>query len=271
MSFNDWQFQRTSLNMSLKGPAEGSAITNSSLSNPLVDSGTYCRMFGPSRRGTSSVTEDRSHAMYKFSLANYANIANNHAISIRAKIRMEDFVFADDTSSETYNQYIGIGSYFPIFTGTNLDSTTSTASLGYGIGLQAYYAGQGNGISPLVRLIMLADDNSGTVFADVMNNSNYAVVLTCPGTYTLGTWYHIRLDVIPNSITSAILKGYTSIDNGNSWLQVGEYLVNEGKFKTQGNNGIISKVNPSILQSSWQELNARMYVDDFKINTELVL
>lgn len=274
MSFSDWEFQRAYINVDLLAPDTGWPQENSALTNPLVDSGTHCRRFEGS---FSSVgTTDNPGVVYRLKLinANYINVSTDQAISLRAKIRIKAFNFAGGTDiyNRTYQQYIGVGSYFAdMATG----ATTNQTSFGYGLGLQAYFPNNGS-LSPIVRLVLLADDNTGNRSISATSGNDYAVVATCSGTYNLDNWYHIRLDVIPNSISSTFLKAYISSDNGNTWSQVGEYYVDQivnVRFRTAGNNGIIARIvgTRGGDRPQWDDIDAQLYVDDFKLNTELAI
>lgn len=274
MSFSDWEFQRAYSSVDLLAPDTGWPQENSALTNPLADSGTHCRRFEGSF--SSAGFTDNPGVVYRLKLinANYINVSTDQAISLRAKIRIKAFNFAEGTDiyNKTYQQYIGVGSYFAdMATG----ATTNQTSFGYGLGLQAYFPNNGS-LSPIVRLVLLADDNTGNRSISATSGNDYAVVATCSGTYNLDNWYHIRLDVIPNSISSTFLKAYISSDNGNTWSQVGEYYVDQivnVRFRTAGNNGIIARIvgTRGGDRPQWDDIDAQLYVDDFKLNTELAI
>lgn len=274
MSFSDWVFQRAYNYVDLVSPDEGFAQENSVLTNPLIDSGTYCRRFdGSFKKGSGS---NDPGVIYRLKLANadYINVSTDQAITLRAKIRMKAFNFAGGTDiyNKAYQQYIGVGSYFAdMATG----ATTYQTSFGYGLGLQAYFPNNGS-LSPIVRLVLLADDNPGNRTIGTTSVNDYAVVATCSGTYDLDNWYHIRLDVVPTSISTTYLKAYISADNGSTWSQVGEYYVDQlvnNKFRTTGNNGIIAKIvgTRGGDRAQWDDIAAQLYVDDFKINKQLAI
>lgn len=275
MSFSDWEFQRAYSYVDLLAPEIGWPVENSSLSNPLGGSGTYCRSFEGST--TSGGASDNGGVVYRLKLTNpdYVDVPNDQAISLRAKIRIKSFTFSLGTENfgRTYQQYIGVGSYFSDLISGN--QYASHSPLGYGMGLQAYFQNNGS-LNPGVRLIMLADSSTGNQDLGVTAANNYALVTVCSGTYTLDTWYDIRFDIIPNSTTSVFLRGYTSADGGSTWSQVGEYYIDQTvntRFRTLGNNGIIARIVTSRAgdRPAWDNINAKVYVDDFKINTELAL
>lgn len=266
MSYSDWEFQRyyapEMINLT---PPQGNPNVHTALSSPLSDSGVYCRYFS----GQVANTTANQGVMHRLKLNNpdYIDVSRDQAISLRAKVRIKSFSFSGAVAA-AYHQSIGVHSYF-----ANMLSEagrTAISNLGYGLELRAFSNGS---TEPSVKLVLSADPTTSNSSFTTNASIGYSSVADCSGTYILDTWYHIRLDVIPNGLTAAVLKGYTSSDNGASWSQVAEYYVEQtnARFRTVGNNGIIAYIALGTSDTQMYGVQPALYVDDFKINTELAI
>lgn len=235
----------------------GTAITNSSLGSPLTSS-TYCRKFYHSvgwLYGPSSASEVKSLISPSVQGGVFVNTNNAYALSLRAKVRMENqFCFGHHPAVgnfEGYDQvnYVGVTAYAP--TSSYDGNSNFLFSGGYEVALQKC-----NGNMPL-QLVIRAGQGM-TTFNNIMTRN---VMITCSGTYSMGQWYHIRMDVVPVSLTQKTINAYTSSDNGVTWDLAGTTTINsnDSSFRDSGNCGFIS----SKLQTSWNGLPSSYAIDTF--------
>lgn len=265
MAYNSWEFyRRYDNNNDIRSDPSGASILNSSLSDPLVSSGDYCRSWYGSSGGFDSKLEFRTF----LTDSSYVNPPLNTAISMRAKVRIEEVTTDSKTGiSRPFAHFVGVSAYsgYP----TVLDQGGATAGygdLGYVLALQKYRA-LGTGGTLGHRLVILA----GTTYSpnDFFSNPDSHIVATCSGSYVADIWYDIRFDIIPTSLTSRTLNAYTSSNGGSSWDEVGSYSFTNVSplWRSDGKTGFF---NTFALDGAWSPDTFVHYIDDFKINIDTV-
>jgi hypothetical protein len=260
MAYSDWEFyRRYDTYNDVRSDPSGSAITNASLSNPLVSSGDYCRSFFASN---GSPFDGRCE--FRTFLPSYVNIPLNKAISIRAKVRVQETTTdPKQTISRPFNTFIGITAYSGYPTSNDQVSSVGYESPGYALTLQRYREAGENGLLK-TRLVMISDDSSYTP-GDFHTNPDSHIIATCSGSYSPDTWYDIRLDVIPNSLTSRTLNAYTSSNGGSSWDEVATYSL-DNTSPLWRSTGKIGFINTFATDVAWNSDTFVNYIDDFKLN-----
>ena len=263
MSFSQFNVNRMIYGSSTVEPS-GSAYTNSSLSLPLTGS-TYCRKFYHETGhlyGGYAVSEVKSFISSSVQGGVFVDTNTAYALSLRAKVRLENqycvYYNPGPISFNGYeqNNYIGVTAYSPP-SATGTPNSGLVYSGGYELVLQ-----KGNA-NEAVQLAIRA--GQGIVnFSTLPLVKNF--VSTCSGSYTQGEWYHIRMDVIPASLTQTTINAYTSSNNGATWNLVGTANIDNSSpsYRNTGNCGFIS----SKIQSSYNIIPSSysidQYIDDFE-------
>lgn len=260
MAYSDWEFYRRYDNFEdVKSDPSGSAITNASLSNPLVSSGDYCRSFF-----ASNSTLSDGECEFRTFLPSYENIALNKAISIRAKVRVQETTTDSKTGiSRPFNTFIGITAYSGFPAVYDQANNSGHGSPGYALTLQRYREAGNDGVLK-TRLVMISDDSTYNP-SDFQSNPDSHIIATCSGSYSPDTWYDIRLDVIPNSLTSRTLNAYTSSNGGSSWDEVATYYL-DSTSPLWRSTGKIGFMNTFAIDVAWNSDTFVNYIDDFKLN-----
>lgn len=260
MAYSDWEFyRRYDTNNDVRSDPSGSAITNASLSNPLVSSGDYCRSFFASNGSPFD-----ARCEFRTFLPSYENIALNKAISIRAKVRVQETTTDSKVGSgRAFNTFIGITAYSGFPSSYDLVSSVGYESPGYALTLQRYREAAESGLLK-TRLVMISDDSTYNP-VDFHSNPDSHIIATCSGSYSPDTWYDIRLDVIPNSLTSRTLNAYTSSNGGSSWDEVATYYL-DSTSPLWRSTGKIGFMNTFATDASWASDTFVNYIDDFKLN-----
>lgn len=226
----------------------GNAILNSTLSSPLTGS-TYCRQYNTSFsiNGPKVASETKTFISSSVSSGNFVDTNNAYSLSLRAKVRSG--MISNSTSNFDDRRWVsevGLTTYSPISSGI---------IKGGGFCLALHNSGAGT------FLVLRAARNTLNE-EELVNTFAYSNSINCAGTYTLDTWYHIRLDVIALSLTQKRLLAYTSTDNGVTWgSPVGTIEIDSlnSNYRGSGNNGFYT-----YLGKVSQPINAVHYIDDFE-------
>lgn len=266
MAYSDWNIVRTIGSLYSGGLTSQPSISG----DPIVGDPSGRKYFYYD--STPWATSFRYGSQTKAHLIDpsYINLTHNNAISLRAKVKVNNFITNNSNNNTLYN-------------------------LAYSMGLTAYsrqnqpYAGDANygfGGGYSLCLVRKMTENRNVspdlystelVIKALSNDTNYsygwyANVVVCTGTYTAEQWYDIRFDVIPLSLTAKNLIAYTSPDDGITWNQVGLYTVNIGQAYLWRNDGYVGY--ESFLFTNWGEHvinasnNAETFIKDFKINVD---
>lgn len=244
----------------------GATVAVEAVPPVLSGAGEYCRAF--SFRDISA-TED-SIGQVKMLVSETADYpanrlyapSRNKALSARAYVRL-DRGADPDALDDADNALALIGLTF-------CTSGDATYSGGYELVLQA----KGSGATRAVSLVLRASQPKS--FAGGHSALISAQEQVCTGTYSLGEWYQIRLDVIPSGEHSKNLVAFVSSDNGTTWAQVGQMRVtalspvwrdgSAGASDFPGRNGLI------VLRSGAAAATEQYthYVADFDARVESV-
>lgn len=283
MSFSDFQFRTVEYTNNpglekkviILSSSVGLAIPNNSLQNPLPSEG-YCRFFGSSNyEDTANTNIGSEYISIKGVLPSYNNIANNKAISIRAKLRVQGGIeTALNSTSNRYCHYIGITGYSNIalqdrqFAGSTLTGSIINFQSGYTLALQTGVQ-EGTTSTYQTKLVLKASK-----FGPISSTQpEYNTIATCTGTYAKDTWYHVRLDIIPLSLSSKILRVFVTYDDGNNWVNVlpaGSILINQTDSLLWCDSGHIGLAyyQHSYFNNSYELIpsNTGGFIDDLKIS-----
>lgn len=252
MSFN--QFSINVLETAGPATPSGSAILNSSLSSPLTGS-TYCRKYtlngGGGGNNVTSVCEVKTFISSSVQGGVFVDTNNAYALSLRAKVRVAQHAYG-----YSQNNYIGLVAYAPT-SSNNMGSFLYSG--GYELALQEPETGDPQ---LKIRAGQALNSDFGYFGGNVFNSN---VVATCSGSYTRNTWYHIRMDIIPNSLTQKTINAYTSSNNGTTWDLVGTATVSGpgGNYRDSGYCGFTAcKATWFYMGGSSSTID--MFIDDFE-------
>lgn len=266
---------------SLTGGTDGIAVLNSSLSSPLLTSGDYCRSYSYLVSATSSSSYYFQEQKTVANDPSYIDIPHNYAISLRAKVRHGSGTLTNlYSTSINYRAYdfVGLAAYTDTGTDGQLASNTTIGwASGFRLILQRYYqSGTTSTVGVRLALYVGQGRHSTNASGAGANEPNNNLEFVCSGTYTTNQWYHIRLDVIPLSLSSKRLVTYTSSDDGATWDNVGEVDILESdtsRWRNSGRVGFISgRYRYDFDDGATDRIhNATFYIDNFKIYKDQVI
>lgn len=179
----------------------GDAITNASLSNPLTTAGDYCRRF------FTTGNYSNNHNTLKFSAnssvlgGTLVSPAADTAISLRIWARLNA---ANFPSGGVKQLYAGVNAFSPI---TGLDV--------YGGGWELVLRVSRNNTDSAVVDLVLRGGRGARANTGSVASLTYNVLATCESGLSLNTWYNIRMDIIPNSISQKTINCYRH--DGTDW------------------------------------------------------
>jgi len=221
----------------------GLALSHAQISNPVVESGNNIyRALKLSHNDQSSISYMQAHHQVQWLATSpaYDSLSHSTHTSLRAKIRIDSNTFSALTSTaSTWYAYqnAGLVAYSDISTDGEISFTTAQFGSGYGLFFQRRIV-PGTTSTEEFYLGIFAEGNKYAQSAS--NRSATFLLTTCSGTYTYNTWYDIRFDLVPTSLTEKNLIAYTSSDNGATWDQVGFYTITSAhsKWKSTGYPGL---------------------------------
>ena len=235
MAFTDFDLLSQQVNAL---PIVGTAILNGALTSPLASSGVYCRQHVHNQ----NVGDNNASVMQTLMAASvdggvFIDTHNAYSLSFRATVRVASGL----TSG---HGYVALAAYLPTL-------TPGLYSGGYELALQ---------LTPgsAARLAIRAGQPANTFDAGIRNSYvNHQV--TCAGSYAVDSWYRIRFDVIPISLTQKRLDAYTSPLGGDDWTLVGTFISSslDSHWRNVGRSGIVALVG------SPSTTGHVSYVDDF--------
>ena len=199
MAFGDWKFTRqgsgTFVNGSLTNGEDGAPRLNSSLSDPLTGSGTFCREFAMvNNNGTRVVAEISSSV----SGGLFTEVPNTKAISVRASLRL---------NSTSPSIFVGVGA--------KLDEDAFANQTYTPRGYSVYLGDDPSVVGSSDKLVLCMRDTTSIQKSVLMS-----------GTYGSDTWHHVRMDVTPVGTIQDRIEVYTgSAEGGNSWELVHTEIV----------------------------------------------
>lgn len=224
----------------------GGGVLHASLSNPLTASGIglRCKMLGAKLKnngswGGSHPNPSFNHmlTMNPSSQSNFNLIPSTKAISLRAWVRSGQPTSNNGNAvlgDSTFNMFIATGLIAKASTGSysapgsslGMLSPPDSGNAGYRLGLSNFDATTGNVVAgSTLRLKLFALSNNKIFNASNITLSSIGAV-TCSGSYSINTWYHLRLDVIPGGVGSDLLIAYTGNGAENEvWTEVGRLTV----------------------------------------------
>lgn len=192
----------------------GATVAVEAVPPVLSGAGEYCRAFA---FRDISATEDSIGQVKMLVAETAAYPANrlyapsrNKALSARAYVRL-DRDSDPDAPDAADNALALVGLTF-------CTSASGPYSGGYELALQA----KGSGAARTVNLVLRASQPKPFV-----GHSGFLAVQEafCTGTFALGEWYQIRLDIVPSGEHAKNLIAFVSSDNGTTWTQVGQMRV----------------------------------------------
>lgn len=269
MAYSDWNIVRKRYTFSDAG---GTILPQPEISGAPVP-GDNARKYFYYRQGTTGNTNlEFTQTKAHIADPSYVDLPHNTAISVRAKLKVNNFV--------TDLQSVFAGSPLVYSVGLNVYSKQITSVSdtngfggGYNLCLVREKIEHVNVNPDIYTTNLVIRAASGTQNAAYGYDGSTDVTV-CTGTYLTDTWYDVRFDVIPTTLTDKNLIAYTSDDDGATWTQVGSYSVNIGQgarwssdigayigyesgfFCSWGNYGI-NNTN-----------NAETYIKDFKLNID---
>lgn len=201
----------------------------------------------------------------------YIDLPHNTAISVRAKLKVNDFATNDNPGYDNrrLNCSIGLNVY-------SKQITSTSSSTGYGGGYNLCL------VRKLLETTSSPDSYTNELViraASDLQSGQYGWdsskdVVVCTGTYLSNTWYDVRFDVIPTTLSDKNLIAYTSVDDGVTWTQVGSYSVNIGQVTQWSSNigAYIGYESGCFIRFAGAPLNmtnnAETYIKDFKLNID---
>lgn len=211
MAYADWDWDdiTTSGTPTFVGlNAGGGAIANASFSSPLTTEGNFAREFTVSSVAASP--QGHRQGLIKTTAAGgaFSTVPATKAVSLRMWIR---------SGGGPVGGVYDIGLHSKATTGT----TAYWGSSGYKLRFSndsRTNAGSSIGATPLLRLG--AYGSGGLPIASFPE-------IACSGSYSLNTWYKIRLDTTPVSATQDLVEAYTGVgDTGSEvWTLVGSFYI----------------------------------------------
>lgn len=284
--------------LSYTGWATGSQVQNDSLVNPK-----------PSFGGSTTARKHRFYSLGKSTYASrnfidnnsswanteaklllkspYNTLPANRAVSIRAYLRVDDFL---QPTSIPHTRSGGAAGH-RVFVSTGIAAQVSNVTKsGWDTGLgvtssDTWFGVQGYELNLVYKFVSntektlelqfsaLNGDRSGT---DTTNGGLYPRFI-CNGSYYANNWYHVRMDIIPTSLTRKKFIFYIEKEedwNTNTWIKVGEYSIGiDNRFdwvQTNGAIGIAARAGvyafyiPEV--DTTYRLDCTTYFDDFEIN-----
>ena len=248
MAFADFDLDYTVGNSgALANQPNADAFLNASLASPLTTSGIYCRQFTHTTLADASNHTSELKAEIKASVSggDFVDTPSTKALSLRVRARLDHDAGSLNTLT---NAYAGINAYAP--TGTDFSG-------GYELVLQ-------NEGTNGVRLALRAGNLIDNADAGIRNPSiNHQV--TCTGVYGLDSWFHLRMDIVPNGVNQKTITAFTSVDDGATWQQVGQLVATniDSFWRTTGRCGFIS-----LLSATSGGAGFNNYLDDFEAFVE---
>lgn len=238
MAFSDFLIHSATYSQTLNAatfsePISGTAILNSTLSSPLTGS-TYCRQFDRQIdiiTGFGSNHARSNHIFITSSVSGgvFVDTNNSYSLSLRAKIRQ---TFLSRTSTNGLSD-IGLCGYSPLPSGSN----NINLNAGY---LLSFYS-KDSATSGLNLRLIATVGQSDTNDLNAFYPDNNAKIVVCSGSYSTDQWYHVRMDIIPLSLTQKRLLAYTSSNDGSTWTEIGNMVVDSSidgtNFRNSGYNG----------------------------------
>lgn len=280
--------------LSYTGWATGSQVQNDSLVNPK-----------PSFGGSTTARKHRFYSLGKSTYASryfndnnsawanteaklllkspYNTLPENRAVSIRAYLRVDDFLeptsIALPQKSQVYMSS-GIAAKVSNITKSGWDTGLSFTSDNTWAGIQGYE------LNLVQRFVSATEKTVQLEFAanneDIAHTTSTDYLLAygrrfiCDGSYYANNWYHVRMDIIPTSLTRKKFIFYIEKEenwNTNTWTKVGEYSVGIDTFSAwvvpDGAIGYITRAGvyqPNITGTYIYRLDCTTYFDDFEIN-----
>jgi len=235
--------------LGLDGGADGTAQLNSGLSNPLTTTGIYCRKYAFVFTEQQTTPTPSMYAESKNLITTPAlvDLTHDQAISIRARMRV---AFHSSWGSDT--DVLAIGAYIPQSPGGS-QSNNAAYGGGWCLELQRHTTNQ-------MRLSITT--NSGLVAANGVPN-----IRTNATTPAENQWLHLRLDVLPTTLTSADLKAFQSVDDGANWTQIASTTVNSSQPTFWRNDGYIGYFARTYHAEYGTDVatNFNAYIDDFQV------
>lgn len=270
MAYSDWNIVRRTA-----ADNTGRILAQPSISgDPIVgDPNGRSYYYYDSNQQDVSVTgiQTRAHLVD----SSYINLAHNNAISLRAKVRVNNFITNHSNDGFLFNlsYSIGLNAYSKQITGGPVPNNAYPDGFGggYSLCLVRKMTENRSQNPDLYSTSLVIRASASTALCHYGYDGSQDVAI-CTGTYTTDTWYDIRFDVIPLSLTAKNLIAYTSPDGGTTWNQVGLYSVNIGNITRWSTNGYVGY--ESFLASAWGAYrlnatnNAETFIKDFKINVD---
>jgi len=252
VAFADYDIGYSFYNASyMENAPNGTARLNASVTpNPLTTTGAYCREFRHvvTAAAFTRASEFKAEISAAVAGGNFVNTPSTVALSLRARVRMN---FQSGTYSNTItNPLVSLFAFAPPI------GTDANFGGGYELALQ-------QDTSTTVRLAIRASTGGLSRATGAAAQAASAHRVTCSGSYTFNTWYHIRMDVVPNGTSQKTITAFTSADEGVTWDQVGSYTVtsaDSGIWSSTGRCGFSSY----LATSSSSAITHRHYVDDFQ-------
>ena len=213
----------------MQSPPSGVAVQNSSLANPLTTTGDYCRAI---EHHTFNQTEP-SVGQVRMMLANtggvsaqaFYDVADSDLVSLRMRVRMDRVSGDPEGADSADNALTMVGLTAFSAPKRNIPGDDIGQKVAYSGGYELVLQAKGSGASRTVGAYLRATPPLG--FGNVTDLTSYGLLQACSGTYDLGLWYHLRLDVIPNSPYQKTLIAYSSSDDGATWTEIGQMVVRD--------------------------------------------
>lgn len=253
----------TSEDRILDAAQAGEPITHASLTDPLTESGEYCRRFfgGPdssSPYGFACLKLPCASSVLGGSLV---SPSPSTAISLRMRVRADMSGLPSDANTKRYF-YCGVNAFTRLSGGSN-----SVLMGGWDLVLRANSTD-----TTSLDLVLRGGPTINATFttSDPWADPNYNVLQVCEAGLSENTWYQIRLDIIPNSASEKTINCYRH--DGTDWVLLHTRYTNTAlpdwpSATTYNRCGITCGYAFGGSQGPYL---TGYYVDDFQVSTETV-
>jgi hypothetical protein len=267
MASTDWVFTNGITGFSYVGGVSGSAVTHTSLSNPLTGYGSYCRAF--------AVQNDSQRAAISMRLNSVPELSSSLGLSYGYTYSLRTWLRSGGASQQNQISLV--------FKGTNIFNVTDTPNILNHIpaGYVLFVVGS------LLYLRCAIDPNyytsGGNSSTDAPNNGlPYLVDLTSAGGFTMSTWKRYRMDVVGLGSLDRITIYVGSTSDPLLWTQIHTVDIPQVKtaayipWATAGNPNPPSFITPNgrgFVGYAFNNYhsNSPTYIDQFEAYRELVL
>lgn len=266
MSFTDFDFNYERYGVDILSQPNGDAVLNSSLTNPLTGTGSYCRRFRLDDTVTTGQAEIKATCNSGPLSGTLVNPAYDTAVTLRAWVRLDTGTFG--TSSEP-------GAVRRVWTGlTAFTTIPSTNSLfgGWELALQASRTSGGAVDTSLVLRGGPPTYLTNSASAPV-NDLSYNLLATAEAGLSRETWYLVRLDVVPNSASQKTITAYRSTDGGTSWNTLATHVSTSGDpdWPSSSDDKICGFTFGTTNAYNYSRtMQANAYIDKFQAGTETI-